>query len=99
MNQLLHMLEKNPDDAFLNYAAALEFKKNHQLDKAIDLLEKLIGKNQNYLAAYYQLGKLYEMISEGTKAVQIYGQGITIARAQNELKTVAEIQEALEALR
>lgn len=89
------MLEKNPNDSFLNYAAALEFKKNGKIDSAIDLLEKLIAHDKNYLAAYYQLGKMYEAISEIEKAKNIFFKGKEIARKQNDLKTLSEIEEAL----
>lgn len=98
LNQIREMLGKHPDDSFLNYAAALEFKKNHKIDLAIDLLEKLIFRDQDYLAAYYQLGKMYESVSEKGKAKSIFLKGKAIAEKQNDLKTLAEINEALNSL-
>lgn len=92
------MLEKNPDDSFLNYAAALEFKKNQKIDSAIHLLEQLVSRDKNYLAAYYQLGKMYETISENEKAKNIFLAGKEIAIKQNDLKTLGEIEEALNLL-
>ena len=95
LNQIMQMLEKNPDDSFLNYAAALEFKKNGKIDSAIDLLEKLIASDENYLAAYYQLGKNYEAVSETERAKNIFLKGKDIAVKKNDLKTLNEIEEAL----
>lgn len=92
------MLEKNPEDSFLNYAAALEFKKNHRIDSAINLLEKLLDRDENYLAAYYQLGKLYETVSDVNKAKNVLLRGKEMAIKQNDIRTLHEIEEALEAL-
>lgn len=98
LNQIMQMLEKNPDDSFLNYAAALEFKKNQKIDSAIDLLERLIAHDANYLAAYYQLGKMYELVSENEKAKNTFLKGKEMAIKQNDLKTSAEIEEAMKSL-
>ncbi len=92
MNQIMQMLEKNPKDSFLNYAAALELKKNNKIDSAIKLLENVLENDENYLAAYYQLGKLYQQINEFEKGKIIFLKGKEIARKQNDLKTLAEIE-------
>ena len=65
---LNEMLAKEPADPFLNYAMALEFHKNGEKQKAIALLENVIRVDENYLAAYYQLGKFYEDAFEKNKA-------------------------------
>ena len=97
-NQIMQMLEKNPCDSFLNFAAALEFKKNNKIDSAIELLEKLIATEENYLPAYYQLGKMYGMISETEKAKIIFLKGKEVAAKQNDLITLMEMEEALKVL-
>ena len=38
------MLHKNPKDSFLNYAAALEYNKRGEDNKAVELLERIIKK-------------------------------------------------------
>lgn len=95
LNHILEMLKTNPEDSFLNYAIALEFKKNHKIDNAITILENLINKNPDYLASYYQLGKLFEETNEIDKAIQIYKTGIVVAKTKGELKTLGELSEAL----
>lgn len=95
LDQILQMLAKNPNDSFLNYAAALEFKKNQKPEVAIDILEKLIKRDENYLPAYFQLGKLYELILNRQMALQIYSKGKEIAVRQHDVKTLAEIENAL----
>jgi len=95
---LNEMLAKEPADPFLNYAMALEFHKNGEKQKAIALLENVIRVDENYLAAYYQLGKFYEDAFEKNKALEIYQKGIVIARAQKNTKTVSELNEAIQQL-
>ena len=95
---LNEMLLKEPADPFLNYAMALEFHKSGEKQKAISLLENVIRVDENYLAAYYQLGKFYEETSEKNKAIEIYAKGILIAKAQKNMKTLSELNEALQQL-
>ncbi len=89
------MLAKEPNDSFLCYALALEHAKLNDLPKAIELLEALITRDADYLGAYYQLGKYYEETGNIEMAVSTYTKGIAIAKAQNNRKTLGELNEAL----
>tara|TARA_Y100000813_G_scaffold182315_1_gene151949 strand:- start:193 stop:525 length:333 start_codon:yes stop_codon:yes gene_type:complete len=89
------MLKKSPKDSFLNYAAALEYRKNGDDEKALHLMEKLLDRDPEYLGAYYQLGKLYEERNETEKAITTYRAGKEIAKKQNDQKTIGELTEAL----
>lgn len=89
------MLKKNPDDSFLRYAAALENKKAGEEEIAIELLEELIRKNPDYLAAYYQLGKLFENKGQAHIAIKHYKAGKELAAKANDKKTMGELGEAL----
>jgi len=89
------MLEKEPNDSFLNYAFALELEKENKTYEAIFIIEKIILLDKNYLGAYYKLGKLFETISQNEKAKQIYLAGIEIAKQQKNTKTLNELSEAL----
>ena len=89
------MLQKEPNDPFLNYALALEYVKCDKGDQAIGLIEKILKKDANYLGAYYQLGKLYEESDQLDKAIRIYQKGMKIAEDQAHEKTIGELSEAL----
>ena len=89
------MLASNPTDPFLKYAAALEFKKSREADEAIRLMEELVRENPDYLATYYQLGKLYEEKGQVSLAIKYYQAGKIIAGKQNDRKTSNELSEAL----
>ena len=69
LEQIQEMLKSEPADSFLNYALALEYAKINDVRKAIELLEALLAREENYLGAYYQLGKYYEQLEQKNKAV------------------------------
>ena len=89
------MLEKEPEDSFLNYALALEYAKINKLELAISTLATILQKDKNYLGAYYQLGKLYEQNNQKEQAIHTYKSGIAIAQQQSNSKALAELKEAL----
>jgi len=95
LQQLISMLKDEPNDSFLNYALALEYAKDQNIKKAIELIENLLERDENYLGAFYQLGKLYEQNDNLQKAIDTYTKGIAIAKKQNNKKTFGELNEAL----
>ncbi len=95
LEQIQEMLKSEPADSFLNYALALEYAKINDVRKAIELLEALLARDENYLGAYYQLGKYYEQLDQKNKAVETYQNGASIAQKQKNKKAVGELNEAL----
>jgi len=93
--QIQKMLESEPHDSFLNYALALEYAKSNEIKKAIETLEMIIKREENYLAAYFQLGKYYELVNDIPKAIEVYQKGILIAKQQKNNKILGELNEAL----
>jgi len=89
------MAQEDPNDPFLLYAQALEEAKDGNINTAIEILEGLKEDHSEYLATYYQLGKLYEEIADLDAATKVYRKGIKLAKAQNQQKTASELGEAL----
>lgn len=89
------MLSSNESDPFLNYAAALEYNKIGNKEKAISLMVGIVNSSPEYLGTYYQLGKLYEEQNELRKAIDIFKKGRRVARTQKNQKTLGELSEAL----
>ena len=89
------MLKEEPEDSFLNYALALEYAKSNNIKKAIGLIETLLLRDENYLGAYYQLGKYYEQSALNELAVSAYNRGIVIAKKLKNNKALGELNEAL----
>ena len=87
LQQIQKMLESEPNDSFLNYALALEYAKANEIKLAIETLEQIIKMEENYLAAYYQLGKYYELVNDISNAISVYQKGILIAKTQKNTKS------------
>lgn len=92
---LQQMLKETPEDLFLNYACALEKIKEGKTDDAENILKKVLSKDENYLAAYYQLGKLFEQKENISEAISVYKKGIEIAMEKKDMRTLGELEEAL----
>src|SRR5258708_6646208 len=98
IEELKSFLRDDPHDHFSTYALALEYIKINRAAEAISLLEKLIRLNPDYLAAYYQLGKLFESAHDFPKASFFYQAGIEVARKKKDQKTLNELRTALDLL-
>jgi tetratricopeptide (TPR) repeat protein len=95
LRHIQEMLEKEPDDDFLNYALAVEWEAAGELQKAILQLEQLLSRNADYLGAYYKLGKLLEESGSEEKALEVYNKGLQLAQQQNNKKAAGELSEAI----
>jgi tetratricopeptide (TPR) repeat protein len=95
IQQLKQLLIDEPNDSFLNYALALEFAKVNETRAAIKLMQQVVQMDNNYLGAYYQLGKMLEQTKQLNEAIIVYKKGIAIATQQKNRKAISELNEAL----
>lgn len=93
--QLLIMLEQEPNDVFLNYALAMELVSENDFEVAKNQLEKVLQLNATYLPCFYQLGQISEKLSSFDDAIAYYKKGLEIAKEQHNTKAMGEINEAL----
>lgn len=98
IRELAEALQKNPGDSFLKFALALELQKKGDVTKARILFESIVKQDSGYLGVYYHLGKLYEYNGRFQDARQMYSAGISVARKQQDQRTLLELNEALESL-
>jgi len=97
LKQLFKFLEEDPHDPFNLYAIANEYI---SIDKGESLkyFEKLLSEHKGYLPTYYQAATLYSNMGKTQKATEIFEAGIQLAKQQNNLKTLRELQNALDEL-
>jgi len=95
LDKLLAMERQKPDDAFLKFAIAQEYAGMNNDMEARKRFELLLNQAPQYIATYYQLGKLYERLNEVKLAAEIYQKGVVAAKAANDFKTSGELNEAL----
>jgi tetratricopeptide (TPR) repeat protein len=96
IDMLMSMLEKEPDDVFLNYALGLEYANDLSTAANAESQFKIVlGLDRNYLAAYYQLGKLFEALLRIPEAAEQFKCGLEKARESKDNKAINEFEEAL----
>ena len=93
LTQLKQMLQEEPNDPFLIYAIATEYL-NIDSQQARHYFEQLLEKHEDYIATYYHAAHLYAALEEEDLAKQTYEKGIEKAKAQQETKTLQELQNA-----
>jgi tetratricopeptide (TPR) repeat protein len=99
IEQLKSFLQEEPNDPFLQYSLALEYLKMEQDEAALTIFENLLHDHEDYLPTYYHCGKLYEKLNKNEEAIACYEKGILLARKQNHIRTLRELNEALNNLR
>jgi tetratricopeptide (TPR) repeat protein len=95
LEQLLKLLEREPNDTFLIYGLALEHKNAGDLPKAIELLNRVIQLDGGYCYAYHQKGLAYEKAGDIEAAKQAYRDGIAAAVRKGDSHAKGEIEAAL----
>lgn len=95
LEKLLGMLEKQPQDTFLNYALAMEYLGAGNNNKASECFRKVLQLEEHNVAAKYQLAKL---ISEEhpKEAILLLESGMKDARLKSDLKTANEFRSLLD---
>ena len=95
MRQLQEMLRREPDDTFLLYGIALEYKKAGDNAKAIEYLDRVIRIDPGYCYAYHQRGLAYESEGDVESAKRSYREGMEAARKKGDEHARQEIETAL----
>ena len=93
---LLTMMRDKPDDSFLIFALALEYRSGGNQAESRVYFERLVCDFPDYVATYYQYGKMEEENGNLDKAVDLYHKGIEKAKAAGDAKTVRELQQAID---
>jgi len=94
ITQLFSLIEQQGADAFSTYALAMEYRKAGESREAINWLHKTLELDPEYLAVFYQLAALYASLDDNKNALITYDQGIQLAEAKKDLKTLAELKNA-----
>ena len=84
-------LKEEPNDPFNSYALAMEYYEEDP-DKALQLLEGLRTKHQEYLPTFFKLAHLYWDMEEWGKAEEVFINGIKLAEEQEDNKALSELK-------
>ena len=96
IQQLIRFVQEEPGDPFNVYALAMEFI-NGKPEQAKPYFDQLLSSHPEYLPTYYHAAALYADLGDRDTAANLYEKGIALARAQNNSKTLLELQRAQQA--
>ena len=94
LEQLQSFLAESPNDAFLHYAIAQEYKSMGNKELALEKYLYLIDNHPNYVATYYHLGKLYIELGQKETALSCFENGIIKEKECGEQHSLSELQSA-----
>ncbi len=92
LQHLLNLFSEDESDAFILFALAKEYEKLGDFELAIDHYEKLRSNDPEYVGLYYHLGMLHQELEDYTEAMEVYVQGIAIAKKIGDQHALSELQ-------
>jgi Tfp pilus assembly protein PilF len=95
MRQLRQMLQRQPDDPFLLYGLAMEYKKAGNSAKALEYFDHVLRRDPNYCYAYYQRAQVHESLGDVEAARHALREGLGAARRSGDAHALSEIEAAL----
>lgn len=98
LEMIREMLTRKPDDSFLLYGLANEYKNTGDLTNALETYRRIFVLHPDYVAAYYQCGQALEEAGNLEEAAAVYDQGIEVARRVGDGHALSELQTARDLL-
>jgi tetratricopeptide (TPR) repeat protein len=98
LEKLQALLEKEPNDAFLNFGLAMELAKAGRFEESLTQFDRTIANDPNYVAAWFQKGRTYVNMGEIDRAKETLQKGIAQANACGEAHAAGEMTELLATL-
>lgn len=95
LEQLLPLLESEPDDAFMRYAVAMEYAKQQRFDEALAQYAELSRRHPDYVPGYFMAGRAAEGNGDTELAKKLYKDGIAAAQRTGDSHAAGEISSAL----
>ncbi len=93
LEYLFELLKETPEDPFLIYGIALEYRKT-QPEKALAYFEQLLETHPDYLPTYYQAAGLYAEMNKRAEADKTYMKGLEISTKQANHHAYKELRSA-----
>lgn len=96
--QILSLLESDPDDTFLRYGLAMELRKEGTYEEAREHFGKLMHQDPPYVAAWFMCGQMLAEVGDIDASRTVLREGIEVARQQGDAHAAGEMGELLASL-
>jgi Tfp pilus assembly protein PilF len=98
LEMLKSMVAARPNDSFLRYGLAMEYKNAGDLEAAMGEFRDLMTADPNYAAAYFHAGQTLERLGKLDEARETYHRGIEVTTRKGDQHARSELQGALDLL-
>ena len=96
LDKIQAMLQDDPRDSFLRYTLAMEYRKQDENEKSLELLTELANQEEpRYVAAFFMAAQQLVELERLEEARTFLRDGIDEARRQGNQHAAAEMSELL----
>ncbi len=95
VEQLQELLEKEPDDPFLNFGLSMALISAGETEAALESFDRTLGLDPQYVPAHFQKGRLLADVGRMDEARETLRKGIEVARAVGDQHAEGEMNEFL----
>ncbi len=95
LDQLSELVKQNPGNLLARYGLAMEYAQCGDDQKALESFRELMRSNPNYVAPYYQAGRLLQKLGEAHEAREVFQKGIAASARAGDLHAKSELEAAL----
>lgn len=98
LETLLALLQQHPEDPFVRYGVAMEYKNQGQWEESHRVFEELAIRHPAYVPQYLMHGHVLEQLHRLPEAQTVYRLGLQQAHQAGQTHAARELQAAEEAL-
>jgi len=95
LEQLQKMVEREPNDAFIRFAIAMELAKAGRMDESLTAFDRVLEADPNYVAAWFHKGKTLLAMGEEDDAKAALRSGIALAERVGDAHAKGEMEDLL----
>ena len=96
--EIQKMLESEPEDLFLQYALAMEWESEGELEKSSKIHRELMSRTPPHVPSYFRVAQQLVRAGEADASREVLREGIEIARQQGDHHAAAEMSELLQSI-
>ena len=96
--ELLELLEEDPDDFMLRYGLGMEYFRGEKYADAVAAFEHTIRLQPDYSVAYRELARCWLRLGQSEKARPILIKGRQVATNKSDLQVIKDIEQLLREL-
>jgi thioredoxin-like negative regulator of GroEL len=99
LEQLAQIVAGNPGNVLARYGLAMEYAQMGDHTRALENFRTLMAASPNYVAAYYQAGRVLHSLGDDAEARAVLEQGIQATVRANDPHARSEMEALLSELR